>query len=120
MTEPASRLTPTEIEGFKRRLEAQRQDLLGQMAELRGNVKASGDDEETPDDGSLLEEREEALGQMTFTRQELERVDHALTRIADGTYGISEVSGAPIPRERLEALPSATTLLSEETSAKPR
>ena len=35
-------------------------------------------------------------------------------RIADGTYGLSAVSGKPIPLERLEALPYATTLVDEE------
>jgi DnaK suppressor protein len=102
------------MNAFKRRLEDQRHELLGQMGELRGAIKASGDDEETPDDGSLLEGREEALGQMTFVRDELERIDRALARIAEGTYGLSEVSGKPIPRARLDALPTATTLVDEE------
>jgi RNA polymerase-binding transcription factor DksA len=38
----------------------------------------------------------------------------ALNRIDDGTYGVSEVSGKPIPIERLEAVPYATTLVDEE------
>jgi RNA polymerase-binding transcription factor DksA len=102
------------MDAFKRRLEAQRQDLLGQLAELRDAIRAPGDEEETPDEGSLLEGREEALGQTTFVRDELERIDKALARIAEGTYGVSEVSGKPIPRARLEALPTATTLVDEE------
>jgi RNA polymerase-binding transcription factor DksA len=36
-----------------------------------------------------------------------------LSRIKDGTYGVSEVSGKPIPKERLEAVPYATTLVDE-------
>jgi RNA polymerase-binding transcription factor DksA len=40
-------------------------------------------------------------------------VKRALDRIEQGTYGLSEVSGKPIPIERLEAVPSATTLVDE-------
>ena len=46
----------------------------------------------------------------------LERVDRALAKIANGTYGLSDQSGNPIPRERLEAIPEAIYTLSEEES----
>ena len=39
----------------------------------------------------------------------LEKVARAEARMEDGTYGICEVSGDPIPVARLEALPYATT-----------
>jgi len=39
--------------------------------------------------------------------QRLERVDRALRKIEEGTYGLSDISGQPIPRERLEAIPEA-------------
>jgi RNA polymerase-binding transcription factor DksA len=44
----------------------------------------------------------------------LEQVNRALERIDAGKYGLSEVSGKPIPIERLEAVPYATTLVGEE------
>src|SRR5215469_15657081 len=44
----------------------------------------------------------------------LARVDRALQKIDDGTYGLSDISGQPIPRERLEAVPEAVDTLSEE------
>jgi RNA polymerase-binding transcription factor DksA len=37
----------------------------------------------------------------------LEQVRHARQRVADGTYGLCEVCGEPIPEERLEARPWA-------------
>jgi DnaK suppressor protein len=46
----------------------------------------------------------------------LERVDRALKKIDEGTYGLSDVSGKPIPRDRLEAVPEAVCTLSEETT----
>ena len=114
MTGNNSILTPAEIDEFKHRLEEQKRELLGQMAELRGEVATDDDDQETQDDGTLLEGREEAIGKLRFVREELERVERALRRIDEGTYGLSEVSGKPIPHERLEALPTATTLVDEQ------
>jgi DnaK suppressor protein len=46
----------------------------------------------------------------------LERVERALEKISNGTYGLSDLSGAAIPRERLEAVPEAIYTLSEEQS----
>jgi DnaK suppressor protein len=47
-------------------------------------------------------------------RQELEAVERAEARVADGTYGLSIESGKPIPDERLEALPTAERTADEE------
>ena len=49
--------------------------------------------------GNTLEEHDERL---------LGAVDAALKRIDDGTYGKCVNCGAPIPEERLEAMPWAT------------
>ena len=40
-------------------------------------------------------------------QQTVAEIDHALAKIDDGTYGICEVSGQPIPKERLRAIPWA-------------
>ena len=47
-------------------------------------------------------------------RMRLETVRRALEKIQDGTYGLSEESGDPIPRERLEAAPSSLYTVAEE------
>jgi DnaK suppressor protein len=49
--------------------------------------------------GNTLEEHDERL---------LAEIDAALQRIEDGTYGKCVNCGAPIPEERLEAMPWAT------------
>ena len=49
-------------------------------------------------------------------RQTIGDIDAALARIEAGTYGYSEVSGQPIPRERLEAIPETTVLAAEKVS----
>ena len=48
---------------------------------------------------------------------ELQEVDAALARVDEGTYGLSEVSGEPIPDERLRAQPTATRTVEEQEAA---
>jgi DnaK suppressor protein len=45
---------------------------------------------------------------------ELEAVERAEKRLADGTYGLSIESGAPIPDARLEANPTAERTVEEQ------
>jgi RNA polymerase-binding transcription factor DksA len=52
----------------------------------------------------------------TQARQTILEIDAALAKIEQGTYGYSEVSGMPIPRERLEAIPETTVLAAEKVS----
>ncbi|MEU8179327.1 TraR/DksA C4-type zinc finger protein [Micromonospora sp. NPDC049044] len=42
---------------------------------------------------------------LVATRRHLEQITGALSRIADGTYGVCERCGERIPAERLEVLP---------------
>jgi RNA polymerase-binding transcription factor DksA len=41
-------------------------------------------------------------------------IDAALIRIEGNTYGLSLVSGRPIPKERVRAIPWATELVEEK------
>ncbi len=52
----------------------------------------------------------------TQARQTILDIDAALARIELGTYGYSVISGMPIPRERLEAIPETTVLAAEKVS----
>jgi DnaK suppressor protein len=47
-------------------------------------------------------------------REQLEAVERAERRLAEGTYGLSIDSGTPIPDGRLEALPTAERTAEEE------
>jgi RNA polymerase-binding transcription factor DksA len=64
-------------------------------------------DEESGEGDTLAVERERDLALSARARQEIEEIDRALEKIDAGTYGICEVSGDPIPRARLEAIPQA-------------
>jgi DnaK suppressor protein len=46
-----------------------------------------------------------ALSLISSEQNAIYEIDQALRRIRDGTYGICEATGTPIPAERLEAVP---------------
>ncbi|HEY6228684.1 MAG TPA: TraR/DksA C4-type zinc finger protein, partial [Verrucomicrobiae bacterium] len=46
-----------------------------------------------------------ALSLISSEQNALLEIDHAIRRIRDGTYGVCEATGKPIPPERLDAVP---------------
>jgi DnaK suppressor protein len=44
----------------------------------------------------------------------LRAIERALAKIDEGTYGLSDLSGDPIPKGRLEAMPEAVLTIQEE------
>ncbi|MCX7619747.1 MAG: TraR/DksA C4-type zinc finger protein [Acidimicrobiales bacterium] len=64
-------------------------------------------DEESGEGDTLAVERERDLALSAQARAMIEDIDRALAKIDDGTYGICEVSGLAIPKERLRAIPWA-------------
>lgn len=65
------------------------------------------DDNHPGDEGTATFQRSMDLGLLSDMKDHLSNVDHALRRIDEGTYGICEGCGRPIPEERLKAIPSA-------------
>ena len=61
----------------------------------------------TADAGSDAYDRDFALSLLSQERDSLFEIDAALKKIDDGNYGFCEISGKPIPHNRLEALPFA-------------
>ena len=104
-------------------LVAERKALLGQASRLEDEANSliedgeMGDvqfDDESGEGDTMVVERERDLALSAQARQTIADIDAALQRMADGTYGYSIVSGRPIPRERLEAIPWATVLVEEK------
>jgi RNA polymerase-binding transcription factor DksA len=65
-------------------------------------------DEESGEGDTLAVERDFDLALSAQARQQVDEIDAALARLDNGTYGICRVSGQPIPKERLRAIPWAT------------
>jgi RNA polymerase-binding transcription factor len=98
-------MRPMEPERARARLAEERTRIDSELARLGGPV--STDEQPDSDQAAELDEaeREEAI------REELEgivaAIERAEERLEEGTYGISVVSGEPIPDERLELVPWA-------------
>jgi DnaK suppressor protein len=113
-------------------VETQRQALLRLRATLVAATLAAESDEadvktqraagagESEDDAQGLDALERDGNLVVRDVERLERVDRALKKIEEGTYGLSDISGAPISRERLQALPEAAVTLNEERIREPR
>lgn len=57
------------------------------------------------DAGSESFERDMAYNLLSNEKEMIAEIDAAIERIRNGTYGICEVTGKPIPESRLEAIP---------------
>ncbi len=75
---------------------------------------AEGDEFDAANRAPELVQDELAEGRAEDLREELAAVERAEQRLAAGTYGLSIESGAPIPDERLEAVPTAELTVAEE------
>ena len=104
-------------------LTTERKSLVGQADRLEDEANSliedgeMGDvqfDDESGEGDTMVVERERDLALSAQARQIVADIDAALDRLAIGTYGYSLVSGRPIPRERLEAIPWATELVEEK------
>jgi len=106
-------LAPAEIKKFKMILLAKRTEILSNVTCMEDETlrKPKTDSSNMPihmaDAGTDNYEMENTLGLMDSERKLIEQIDDALERIQDGTYGICEGSGEPIPVERLQAIPWA-------------
>jgi DnaK suppressor protein len=88
-------------------LEIAEEDLAGLM---RSSGEGAGNDQ--ADVGSASYERDQELTIANNARDMLLQSQHALDRIANGSYGVCEVCGEPIGKNRLMVFPRATMCLS--------
>ena len=98
--------------GMQRDLQATIDDLTARL-ESGSTPDAAEGGQDTGDMGAHEQQAAENEGLLEGARRRLGSVGDALKRIEAGTYGLSVVSGEPIPEERLEAYPDAATLVTE-------
>ena len=117
--------TNTEVdENF---ISKQKERLQSLRAELLRIMRAAEEDERTrtEQDADFTEHDAGDMSRDIFDReidativeqveQRLAIVERALQKIEEGTYGLSDVSGEPIPRGRLEAVPEAIRTVEEQ------
>ena len=110
--EDTLKFSDSDLAQFRKSLMALRQSIVGKTATLKTNaleqtIDRAGEDE----DGSDSFMRLQNLGQVGEQNKTLQKIEEALHRIDDGTYGICDMCGQLIRKARLQHLPFAHTCM---------
>jgi DnaK suppressor protein len=124
-----AKLTKKEQEDLRSRLSEERDHLEAQLASIVEESFAatqsdmSGDvglDDESADAGTATFEREKDLSIENNVRDLLRKIDGALKRMEEGTYGLCVRCGRPIEKARVKALPYAELCIKDAQAAQSR
>ncbi len=100
--------------------------LLGELGKLEKTIEVLEEQdpfknpEHVLDNAAIDTDVREQLGHETVEaevkalRQKLERVENALRKMENGTYGFDEQTNEPIPFERLQVVPEARYTIENE------
>ena len=110
----------------RERLDDERRRTLRRLADLRGDYQGfvdaskdtNADDEHDPEGATIAFERSQVGALVRQAEAHLAAVEAAVGRLDAGTYGICLVCGRPIPAERLEVRPTATTCVACASAAR--
>ncbi len=118
------RLTEDDLKYFEQRLLTERRRIMAEMGHIEATVlkvdprdaagEQSGYSFHMADAGTDSMEREKAFDIASKEGRLLLEIDEALRRLYNGTYGLCEISGKPISRTRLDALPWARLSIDEQ------
>lgn len=100
-------------------LTVERQRLLNEIEHLRQTLSSEVDPTEEEADPEIVE-REKALVVLRTLERKVDEIDVAIRHAERGTYGICEVCGEPIDRERLAIMPEATMCVPCKTGVERR
>ncbi len=114
--------TDIDFEEFRKMLTKERDHLSKVHREQRAEMQEESEDgsgnelsrmstfdsAENEDTGAFAADYERDELQDENVVQMLHEVNRALDRLAEGTFGLDEVTGEPIPVDRLRAIPWAT------------
>lgn len=122
--------TKKELDDLKGRLLEERAQLENQLSTIEEATFAAsqsdlsgevGFDEENADAGTFTFERERDLSIENNVRDLLGKIDRALNRMAEGTYGVCTRCGKQIEKARLKALPYVDLCIKDaQAQARPR
>ena len=111
------RITPftdQELEAFRELIVSKRHEAMEEIERWKSYLSGDNREELDSDSGysfhladsaSVGTDREQAYMMMDRQQKLIGYLDRALERIDNKTYGICRVTGKPINRERLEAIP---------------
>lgn len=111
----SSHLTDADHQRLRTKLSKKRDELIA--AQRASTAEQRGVHDRETEQGDVAEDQIEQAAALRLGQCDAELlgdVELALKKLEDGTYGVSEQSGEPIPLERLEALPWARRTAAEE------
>jgi DnaK suppressor protein len=119
-----SPFTKKELGELRKSLVEEREQLERQATEIEEGSFGSGQseltgelasfDEEYADAGTATFERERDLSLTNNIRDLIDKIDKALGRMDEGTYGLCERCGRPIEKARIKALPYASLCIKDK------
>ncbi len=122
--------TKKELDELRKRLLEEKAQLEEQLSTIEEATFAtsqsdlSGEvsfDDENADAGTFTFERERDLSIENNVRDLLGKIDRALARMDDNTYGMCSRCGRPIEKPRLKALPYVDPFIKDaQAQARPR
>jgi DnaK suppressor protein len=105
-------MNPYQLEYFRQKLLRWRSELLQEATDTLSNLTEQNlQQPDMADRASLETEHSIELRTRDRERKLISKIDSALKRIEDGTYGYCEETDEPIALRRLEARPIATLSL---------
>ena len=112
---PRKELKDQQLKGFRKQLEGLRAKILHDIKNMQqanspdneDAAKESGHAMHIADVASDMYDREFNLNLASNDRELLQKIENALKRIEDGTYGLCLKTNKPIPIARLKAIPYA-------------
>jgi DnaK suppressor protein len=109
----ANALTNEQLDDLRRTLEAERARILRVLLATAPSAPQADQVTEVEEAAQRTAERNHDLELEERERPLLAEVERALAKLGQGTYGVSELSGDPIPYERLAAMPWARGAIEE-------
>jgi len=111
-TEGEEFMNPRQLAYFRKKLVAWKDDILRESKEtLEALQEESQNHPDIADRASSESDRALELRTRDRQRKLISKIDAALSRVDEGTYGYCEVTGEPIGLARLDARPIATMSL---------
>ena len=98
-----------QLEYFRQKLENWKKSIVSQSVDTLEDLRQGGlNQPDEIDHASMETDKSLDLRTKDRIRKLISKIDAALDRIEDGTYGYCEETGEPIGLDRLEARPVAT------------
>ena len=111
-----AKLSQEQLEALAACLADKRSELTERVANLEQQIVIKDDCSlaDATDAASLQENRLRARGMLDEHQKIINEIDAALRRLANGSYGVSEITGEPIAYDRLNLVPWARTGVDEQ------